>query len=1366
MNGNISSNSNPFLTGLVFGFDVGTGSIGYAVRRGANFLDVGVLICDSEGSDLSGRRSLRRQRRTLRSKKARRKWFAGELAQLFGLLLHKDGKLQTTLPTTAWEKNKKGGWKPKSGFESLLDPISLRFRALNGDKLKPEELQAALTHLFKRRGYSKVPWANEEKATKENAKPKKDEEGEIKKAVAEIAKKLNDKHPCQFLAEEKIRVGKSPTTNWARKIYWPREVLQNEFEAIVTAQAKHFPQLVEKKDWLLYGKSQLKQKNGKDFHVYFKTLEHPGVLGLRWPKFENRGPGLDALEPYRKNPKTGAWIPQHTLRRNTLLFKEWQLEKGLKDFRVKRRLITSSRSKKEKFEPIPPPPPALEALRKLWNERGHLWAEDLREWAKNYEGQFELRDPDFNLTPRNDFSGRARFSKHGMAAIRKAIGEAREKHDAAYLAWEQKFKDKNPKVNEEDIANGYARFLTQLASAEASTDNSYARTVAPPPVLVLPHEKENPEKAFQRYLNSIRDPQVRHRVELFGHELRRLMKLHSQNQPPDFIIIEMARDLMMNQEQKDAKEAKDKERRKERDEAAQILRDMGFAPDADNIKKFLLAQEAGWRCPFTLQPFCQSDFSKLTITQLVQAEYRPRFVKEVTSVFERLEVEHLVPRTPVVCNEWYNLTVTLHSTNAQKRKRTPFQWLSVDKDGVPTDLDWERTCKNAAERFGASSLKYQIFASPNAAEIAEENAKRSIQQTAYIARCLREACLIIFGKEWLDWTHGAGRDPRLLPDNPASKRYLTTNGAITARLRDAWHLNEILWPKPQRLNDAEWNKLTEEEKTVLKTKYKEEREARALKNRQDHRHHALDAMVISCALPWLTFKPRIGNQQSDDGLCELNAETSEVTKIWNPVFNDYGFGIKRAAETKMVSLLKFSADRQTDLLRHHKSSQRNAQAFDTKPYGRREKFGGDELGQTLFVARKRLLDLKTSHLDPRNTGGFIFSPLLRKHINQAWIAFTTNEGNWLKVQADWLTQFEKEKAELEKKKAELEAAGKKTAKEVKAIRARAARIHKLHEMENSKNWNELLKFIDKELNPGAEPQARFPSQFVKTLRYQAYNKEIEESDRTECLKRNESILASARNNPEAMRLASKIMAHDDREKRRLARRKLEALLEISNPQDTFVIVEELTGKRRSNVDIHIESVKVTAQSKDDDSFLMVRDLTSPKARSATYVMRKQEDKYREMRVYHLSKPGRSGAYACWLLLPWYGKLDARGKRFKEVEKDFMTPACKDAKFIRTFRRDEIVCFANNHLANKGIKQNESWRIVRTDAKGEFLANVGLLPANLVRETNHPITDEKVKLEPVVVALNDFMKALEQKPSTDELPHSPSVESQPESPHQA
>ena len=53
---NVKSSCSDFLNGLVFGFDVGTGSIGEAVRKGEDFKDVGVLICPEDTSDLSGRR--------------------------------------------------------------------------------------------------------------------------------------------------------------------------------------------------------------------------------------------------------------------------------------------------------------------------------------------------------------------------------------------------------------------------------------------------------------------------------------------------------------------------------------------------------------------------------------------------------------------------------------------------------------------------------------------------------------------------------------------------------------------------------------------------------------------------------------------------------------------------------------------------------------------------------------------------------------------------------------------------------------------------------------------------------------------------------------------------------------------------------------------------------------------------------------------------------------------------------------------------------------------------------------------------------------------------------------------------------------
>src|SRR5277367_6175982 len=126
------SNYERFLNGRVFGIDVGTASIGHAVREARNFREAASLICSEDTSDLKKRNGLRRQRRTVRNRNYRRKWFARELAQILSL----------SLPVIQPD-----------------DPVSLRCHALAGKDLSSLELFTALVHLFKRRGYSKVPWA-------------------------------------------------------------------------------------------------------------------------------------------------------------------------------------------------------------------------------------------------------------------------------------------------------------------------------------------------------------------------------------------------------------------------------------------------------------------------------------------------------------------------------------------------------------------------------------------------------------------------------------------------------------------------------------------------------------------------------------------------------------------------------------------------------------------------------------------------------------------------------------------------------------------------------------------------------------------------------------------------------------------------------------------------------------------------------------------------------------------------------------------------------------------------------------------------------------------------------------------------------
>jgi RuvC endonuclease subdomain 3/HNH endonuclease len=799
-----------FLSGLVFGFDVGTGSIGYAVRKGANFKDVGVLICDSEGGDLSKRRDLRRQRRTLRSRSARRRWFANELAKL--------GLPKPEIPPH--------------------DPISLRLRALNGENLKPEELHTALAHLFKRRGYSKVPWANVEKAAKESAKPKgDDQEGEIKKAVAEIKARLAGKHPCQFLAEERVKAGKSPTSHWARKIYWPREVLRDEFLAIATAQGANVPELAEKAEWLLYGDSQPKKKGEETYHVFFKTTEarNPGVLGLRWPRFDNRGPALDSLQPV-----DGQGRPLHVVRKNKEAFIRAQWELALMNFRV---LDAKTR---QKLDPRVHFPIFIENLRNEWNKRGKVTEARLKKLAEPFEASFLLIEDQKPLAPEAG-GGRARYSSPTLELIRKEIGEGRR---------------------------------------------------IDPPQPILRRKGESAEQALNRYLADIKHPLVRHRLVLFR---RLLSQLISQYGKPDMIVLEAVRSLALGQRAKNELNKRNEQFRKEREIAREQLSSNNESVSRKAIQRYRLWQEAKGRCPF-----CQQTIER-------------------TDLGHGADIEHLVPRAIVDCNEFYNLTVAHIKCNRElKGDRTPFAAFSGTSD-------WEGIKANAENCF--SGRKLEIFLSPNAEQLIEQ--KSDLQHTAYIARVIRHISLIQLG-----WLNDEGRDPTIDEGNKPSVAFQVTNGQLTSRLRKAWGLNQILHPLPP---GKRWEELTDEEQTQFTEK-----------NRGDLRHHALDAMVIACTLPWLAHRTH-GARDELGRHGWWTQDEKQRSKAANPTFpND---GQMYDVATREIGKV---------LVHHHVSRSNHKRGYDTTIYGK--------TAQNVYTAREKLTDLKEKdfpNIYPENLGIYI-----------------------------------------------------------------------------------------------------------------------------------------------------------------------------------------------------------------------------------------------------------------------------------------------------------------------------------------------------------------------------------------------------------
>ncbi|MEE4208823.1 MAG: type II CRISPR RNA-guided endonuclease Cas9 [Parvularcula sp.] len=166
------------------------------------------------------------------------------------------------------------------------------------------------------------------------------------------------------------------------------------------------------------------------------------------------------------------------------------------------------------------------------------------------------------------------------------------------------------------------------------------------------------------------------------------------------------------------------------------------------------------------------------------------------------EVEHIWPRSRSFDDSFGNKALCCRDFNLKKGNRTPYEFLGDHAEAwsaFRTRLDGMMAKKGGV---GMSPSKVRRFL---AKEMPDDFANRQLNDTGYAAR----EAVASLKRLW----------PDLGPTAPVKVQAVT--GRVTAQLRALWGLNNIL---------AEDGK----------------------KTRADHRHHAIDALVVACVDPGLT----------------------------------------------------------------------------------------------------------------------------------------------------------------------------------------------------------------------------------------------------------------------------------------------------------------------------------------------------------------------------------------------------------------------------------------------------------------------------------------------------------------------------------
>jgi len=161
------------------------------------------------------------------------------------------------------------------------------------------------------------------------------------------------------------------------------------------------------------------------------------------------------------------------------------------------------------------------------------------------------------------------------------------------------------------------------------------------------------------------------------------------------------------------------------------------------------------------------------------------------------EVEHIIPFSRSLDNSYLNKTICeVHENRSRKGNRTP--WEAYGQ----TDR-WDAIIERVKCFHGdAARLKLKRFQEREAASL-DELAQRELQDTRYASRLAMQYVGLLYGGYW---------------DEEGSRRVEAVRGGTTAYLRDMWNLNALL-------GDGD------------------------LKTRDDHRHHAVDAVVIALTSP-------------------------------------------------------------------------------------------------------------------------------------------------------------------------------------------------------------------------------------------------------------------------------------------------------------------------------------------------------------------------------------------------------------------------------------------------------------------------------------------------------------------------------------
>jgi len=237
---------------------------------------------------------------------------------------------------------------------------------------------------------------------------------------------------------------------------------------------------------------------------------------------------------------------------------------------------------------------------------------------------------------------------------------------------------------------------------------------------------------------------------------------------------------------------------------------------------------------------------KLWLEQKYRSPYTGAIIPLTKLFTPAYEIEHIIPQSRFFDDSFSNKIICETEVNKLKNNRLGLEFIKVFY-GQKVELNFGKTVQILTVGAYEDLVKNQYNKSRGKMqkllmeEIPQKFAERQMNDTRYISKMIKNLLSNIVRKDEKD-------------DGTTSVNVLSSNGQITSTLKQDWGLNdvwnEIIAPRFERLNaltnSTNFGSINPATNKFLPTVPLELSKG-FTKKRIDHRHHALDALVIACA---------------------------------------------------------------------------------------------------------------------------------------------------------------------------------------------------------------------------------------------------------------------------------------------------------------------------------------------------------------------------------------------------------------------------------------------------------------------------------------------------------------------------------------